>query len=164
MSEPTYLGNEALLQEESVGFLAPTKFSPLDVLPTLEWAAQTAKGRTPVMSGFASPLERDVLHFLLRGTCPIIVVLARRMYAKLPAAWEKPIAEGRMLVVSVSNLKRQSCNSAVERNRYVIYHAAKVVMPAEPPWGSRLLLLFDILRLRDGVLLLREENAPQQEP
>jgi hypothetical protein len=48
------------------------------VLKCYDWAAGQHDGC--VVSGFSSKLEQDVLHFLLKVKCPIILVLARRMY------------------------------------------------------------------------------------
>ncbi len=44
------------------------------------------------MSGFQSPLEKEVLNILLKGTSPLILVLSPvsqsiRMEAALPSAW-----------------------------------------------------------------------------
>ena len=58
-------------------------------------------------------------HFLLKGECPVIVVLARRMYAKLPKEWRDAINVGKMLIVSTSQSSRQSQQTSATRNHYV---------------------------------------------
>jgi len=58
-------------------------------------------GETGIISGFHSPAEQEVLAVLLKGTCPIIVVLGRRLEnARIPAAWKAEIEKGRLLVIS----------------------------------------------------------------
>ena len=48
------------------------------VLKCYDWASGKHEGC--VISGFSSKLEKDVLHFLLKSKCPVILVLARKMY------------------------------------------------------------------------------------
>lgn len=119
---PTYLGNQTLLEKQKVGFIASRKFSTLDVLPTLDWAMQMSKQtETAVVSGFHSHLERNVLDILLRGKCPIIVVLARCMYRKLPKQYEEAMMQNRLLIISYEkeSVTRASEESAHKRNSHV---------------------------------------------
>ena len=122
MMECTCLGNKDLLNRRKIGFLASRKIPSSAVLPTLDWAVETSK-RTDVavVSGFHSRLEKDVLKFLLRGTCGIILVLARGMYRKLPKMLETAMAGKRLLVISFEkeNVTRASERSAHRRNRLV---------------------------------------------
>lgn len=123
MAETTYLGNNQLLNLHKIGFIASRHASSIDVIPTLDWAAEVSR-RTDiaVVSGFQSPLEKDVLKFLLRGVCPIIIVLARGMYRKLPEALQSPMNQQRLLIISnePANITRVSETTAHKRNEYVI--------------------------------------------
>lgn len=123
MAETKYLGNKQLLNLHKIGFIASRHASTLDVIPTLDWAAEMSKRvDVAVVSGFQSPLEKDVLKFLLRGVCPIIIVLARGMYRKLPEALQLPMDQHRILVISnePDTLTRVSEITAHKRNEYVI--------------------------------------------
>ena len=112
-----YLGNKELLNLPKTAFLASSAI-PLDmVLRCYDWA--TAKHEGCVVSGFSSKLERDVLHFLLRAKCPIILVLARRMYSTLPDELKEPVEQGRLLIISTTDATRQSRATALSRNRYI---------------------------------------------
>lgn len=119
MKELEYLGNKDLLKRKKWGFLASRKVASNEVLLCYDWATERSKSGDCVVSGFSSKMEKDVLHFLLKGKSPIIVVLARRMYAKLPEEWRNAISEGRMLIVSTSQAVRQSRQTALLRNQYV---------------------------------------------
>lgn len=123
MAETKYLGNKQLLNLHKVGFIASRHTSTLNIIPTLDWAAEVSR-RTDiaVVSGFQSPLEKDVLKFLLRGVCPIIIVLARGMYRKLPEALQSPMNQQRLLIISnePANITRVSETTAHKRNEYVI--------------------------------------------
>ena len=80
-----------------------------------------------VVSGFCSKLEKDVLHFLLKGSQPIILVLARRMYKTIPLILQEALNENRLLIVSVSVSVRQSKITALERNKYICNMANKIL-------------------------------------
>ena len=123
MAETKYLGNKQLLSLHKIGFIASRHASTLDVIPTLDWAVEISKSTdVAVVSGFQSPLEKDVLKFLLRGVCPIIIVLARGMYRKLPEALQTPMDQQRLLIISneSDNTTRVSEITAHKRNEYVI--------------------------------------------
>ena len=123
MAETKYLGNKQLLSLHKIGFIASRHASTLDVIPTLDWAVEISKSTdVAVVSGFQSPLEKDVLKFLLRGVCPIIIVLARGMYRKLPDALQTPMDQQRLLIISneSDNTTRVSEITAHKRNEYVI--------------------------------------------
>lgn len=123
MAETKYLGNKQLLSLHKIGFIASRHASTLDVIPTLDWAVEISKSTdVAVVSGFQSPLEKDVMKFLLRGVCPIIIVLARGMYRKLPDALQTPMDQQRLLIISneSDNTNRVSEITAHKRNEYVI--------------------------------------------
>ena len=122
MAETKYLGNKQLLNLHKIGFIASRHASTLDIIPTLEWAAKISRQKDiAVVSGFQSPLEKDVLKFLLRGECPIIIVLARGMYRKLPDSLQTPMEQQRLLIISnePDNITRVSEITAHKRNEYV---------------------------------------------
>ena len=123
MNNTKYLGNKQLLNLHKIGFIASRHASTLDVIPTLDWAVEISKSTdVAVVSGFQSPLEKDVLKFFLRGVCPIIIILARGMYRKLPEALQTPMDQQRLLIISneSDNTTRVSEITAHKRNEYVI--------------------------------------------
>jgi len=119
---PTYLGNNALLNVQKVGFLASRKISTLSVLPALDWAMQVCKQKDiAIVSGFHSLMERNVLKILLQGQCGIIIVLARGMYRKLPKQYEEAMNQNRLLIISYEKetITRASETTAHNRNERV---------------------------------------------
>ena len=119
---PSFLGNKELLKKRKVGFLASRKISTLSVLPILDWAMQMSKQEeTAIVSGFHSRMEKDVLKILLQGKCGIIIVLARRMYRKIPQEYTEALLQQRILFISFEkdSLTRVSEISAHRRNEYV---------------------------------------------
>ena len=123
MAETNYFGNKQLLNLHKMGFIASRHTSSLDIIPTLDWASEMSRQKDiAVVSGFQSPLEKDVLKFRLRGVCPIIIVLARGMYRKLPEALQTPMDQQRLLIISneSDNTTRVSEITAHKRNASVI--------------------------------------------
>ncbi|MBO5583470.1 MAG: hypothetical protein J5942_03160, partial [Prevotella sp.] len=58
---------------------------------------------------------------------PIIIVLARRMYKVIPDELKEPLAQNRLLIISVSTSIRQSKVTAMVRNRYVCEMADRIL-------------------------------------
>lgn len=122
-----YLGNISLLDQllqprsgQAVhGFLCSRTTKSSVILPCLDWAVEKSKGTEPVMSTFHSEIEEAVLNMLLKGKCPIILVLARSLYKKIPALLIKPLKEDRLLIISLSDQKRISRESAFICNQYI---------------------------------------------
>ena len=122
MDETKYLGNKQLLNLHKIGFIASRNASTLDIIPTLDWASKISRQKDiAVVSGCQSPLEKDVLKFLLRGVCPIIIVLARGMYRKLPVYLNEAMNQNRLLCISLErdNITRVSEVSAHKRNEHI---------------------------------------------
>ena len=112
------IGNASLLDlPDKVAFLASRRVSPQDVMRCYDWATDVRDKGQCIMSGFQSALEKDVLRFLLRGKAPIILVLARRLWRKIPEELRAPINEGRLLLVSPVSAARASASTATTRNR-----------------------------------------------
>ena len=115
MMDIQYLGNQELLKLQKTAFLASNTIPIKMVLKCYDWASGKHEGC--VISGFSSKLERDVLHFLLKSKCPVILVLARKMYKVIPDELIAALHQGRLLIISTS---------ALERNRYICEMADKI--------------------------------------
>ena len=120
-----YLGNKELLKLPKTAFLASSTIPTDMVLKCYDWATQMAKEEHCVVSGFSSHLEREVLHFLMKGRCPIILVLARQMYKQIPSDLQTLLDANRLLIISVSKSVRQSKATAYARNKYICEMADK---------------------------------------
>ena len=115
--------NSSSITENAIGFLCSRKTASSAILPSLDWAATVARGSSPIASTFHSKLEVAVLDILLRGTCPIILVLARQPYKILPDKLKEAVASGRLEILSVSDDSRISKESALQANQYICEHA-----------------------------------------
>ena len=102
---------------KKTAFLASNTIPPEMVLRCYDWAAGKHEGC--VVSGFSSKLEKDVLHFLIKAKCPIILVLARQMYKVSPDDLKEALEQDRLLIISTTNAIRQSKVTALARNKHI---------------------------------------------
>ena len=124
---PKYLGNRDLLNRKLTAFLASRTVQTAQVMACYDWATSLSAETDCVVSGFQSPIERDVLHFLLKKRIPIVVVLARSIYKNIPEELSEAYENGHVLFISVSNATRIDQNAAKARNQYVAGLASSIV-------------------------------------
>lgn|GEM_PF-758148 len=79
-----WIGNISILEQPKTAFLCSRRVPADAVLKCYDWAIQMREAGRCVISGFHSPLEKDVLHYLLKGKQPVIMALARG----LKKTWE----------------------------------------------------------------------------
>ncbi|MCQ2257286.1 MAG: hypothetical protein MJZ41_04740 [Bacteroidaceae bacterium] len=116
----TSIGNTDLLTSPITGFLCSRTVASKAILPCLDWAVEIAKDENAtVMSTFHSPIEREVLSFLLQGKCNIIIVLARTLYKTIPSELKPALEANRILILSICNQPRISKQSALICNKYI---------------------------------------------
>ena len=134
------LGEASILDLPKVGFLSSRKVPPAAVMKCYDWATEMRDKGVCVMGGFQSPLERDVLMFLLQGKQPVVWVLAHKLWTErsIPKPYRELIAAGRLLVVSpvAQTVARVDARTATIRNRYILEHSEKVVFAAIDPNGA----------------------------
>lgn len=124
------LGNELLLELKKIAFLCSRKIPASAVLRCYDWAIAQREAGNCVISGFHSQIEKDVLHYLLKGQQPIILVLARGLKDKLEPELQKPIHEGRILIITPfdKSTKRVTEQTAELRNKMMIELADNITV------------------------------------
>jgi len=123
-------GNTELLKLSKTAFLCSRNIPASAVLKCYDWAIEQRDKGNCVISGFHSKIEKDVFHYLLAGTQPVIMVLARGMKKTLKPELKAAVDAGRLLMVTpfVENVKRVSVATAKKRNRFMIELADNVVI------------------------------------
>lgn len=113
------LGNTDLLKLPKTAFLCSRQVPASVVLKCYDWAIEQREKGNCVISGFHSQIEKDVLHYLLKGKQPIILVLARGLKEKTKPEFEKPIEQGRLLIITPfeKKVKRVTEQTAETRNQ-----------------------------------------------
>ena len=126
----TYLGNKEILNDHKVAFFCSRKCPSHLILKSYDWAIEQRDKGVCIISGFHSKIEKDVLDFLLKGSQPIIMVLARNMKKRFPVEQRKAIKENRMLVISPFDYKvtRNSKESCYKRNEVILELANEIVV------------------------------------
>ncbi len=137
------LGNKDILNLPKTAFLCSRQIPASVVLKCYDWAIAERESGNCIISGFHSPLEKDVLHYLLKGTQPIIIALARGLKIRVEAELKKPLDQGRLLIITPfdASVKRVTTATAAIRNRMMIEIADKVVVGYASPGGQLDMLL-----------------------
>jgi len=95
------LGNLELLNRPLLAVFSSAKCPGNLILKAHDYAKEIRDGRTGIISGFHAPAEKEILEVLLKGACPIVIVLGRRLEnARIPRGWKTEIEKSRMLVIS----------------------------------------------------------------
>lgn len=132
------LGNTDLLKLPKTAFLCSRQVPASAILKCYDWAiAQREKGNC-IISGFHSQIEKDVLHYLLKGKQPIILALARGLKENLEPEFVKPLDQGRLSIITPfdKSVKRVSSQNAETRNQLMTTLADKITIGYASPGGQ----------------------------
>ena len=148
------IGNTALLKLPKTAFLCSRKIPASVVLASYDWAIEQREKGVCVISGFHSQIEKDVLHYLLKGNQPIILALARGLKEKIEPEFEKALEQGRLLIISPfdSTVKRVSKQTANTRNKLMIELADNITIAYASKDGQLDKLLSSIEKQNISVL------------
>jgi hypothetical protein len=122
------VGNEKILSLPSTAFLCSRKIVSSIVLECYDWAINERKKGTCVISGFHSDIEKDVFHFLSKGTQPIIYVLN----CGLKKEWDRKVQSmldcGRLLIITPfeKEVERGTDETGIIRNQLVLELAKEI--------------------------------------
>lgn len=122
-----FLGNPSLLSLPKTAFLASSTIPVEMVLRCYDWAAKMRDEGRCVISGFSSRMEKDVWNMLIGGSQPIILVLAREMYKRVPPELQPLLDANRLLIISTAGTPRQSRATAFARNKFICEQADNIL-------------------------------------
>ena len=108
--------NTSLLDRYLVAFFASREYSEEVVQCAIRWAEEICQTDKVVISGFHSPLEKEVLRILLEHKHSVVVALGRALYKLVPPNLQVAFDEGRLLFVSLRGYSRHSTKSSEIRN------------------------------------------------
>lgn len=146
--EPRFFaGNRALLDLPQTAFLASRRGEKSFARTFLRGERFFARTEC-VISGFLSPMERDVFDDCLVGGIPVIQVLARGLPPVFPPHIRRAMDAGRLLVMTPfdSQISRSSAERAAWCNQYALHLAERVVIGQLNPEGQLACLLADLPR------------------
>ena len=146
-----HLGDPAIWQLPKTAFLCSRKAPAAQVLKCYDWAIKMREEGRCVMLGAHSQLEKDVLHYLLKGTQPVVLVLARGLKQQVEPEVDVEIRKGRLLLVAPfpSSIKRVTTETALSRNRFMVEHAVQIVFGHMSPEGKLTSLMAEFGKTHD---------------
>lgn len=137
-SELTALGSLDLLALPKTALFCSARCPGSVILAAYDQAALWRDAGRCIISGFHSPVEQECLRILLRGSQPIIISPARALPQRIPAEWQPPLADGRLLILSAfaATEKRVTTELAARRNALVAALADEVCFAHITPGGQ----------------------------
>jgi len=132
------LGNTDLLKLPKTAFLCSRQVPASVVLKCYDWATEQREKGNCIISGFHSQIEKDVLHYLLKGKQPIILALARGLKETVEPEFVKPFEQGRLLIITPfdKSVKRVSSQNAQTRNQIMTTLADQITIGYTSPSGQ----------------------------
>ena len=129
-------GNVSLLDEPLTALFCSNRCPGDLILKTYDLARAMRDASVPVIGGFQTPMERECLRLLLRGSQPVVVCPARGIdNMRIPREWRPALDDGRLLVLSPfpSTARRPTVELAAQRNDLVADLAAHVFIAHAAP-------------------------------
>jgi len=134
------LGDVSILKRPLLSFFCSVKCPGDLILRTYDLARALRDAGVTVISGFHSPIEKDCLDLLLRGSQPVVVCPARGIEKmRFSESVKVGVQNGRVLVLSTfeENVKRPTAETSRRRNQFVGALATAVfVAYADPELGG----------------------------
>lgn len=130
------------------------------ILKAQDWANARGPESAPVIGGFHTPIERDALRILLRGTAPVTIVLARAAQGyRMSPALKAAVTAGTAQIVSPfpTTQTRTTAATAESRNRHILTLCRSVMFAHAAPGGKTESLAREAAALG---LSLRTLNSP----
>lgn len=138
-SRLSVLGDPALLRGDKLGLFCSVRCPGDLIRRAYDYAKKLRDDGVTVISGFHSPVEKECLRILLRGTQPVIICPARSlMNMRVPGEWKQTVEKGRLLLMSpfAGSQKRATVELAQERNKFVAAVADRVCFVHTTPGGA----------------------------
>ena len=132
-------GRLELLDDALLGFFCSVRTPGDALLKTYDLARALRGVGVTLVGGFQSPMEKEFLDLLLRGSPRVVVCPARGLgVIRLPSAWRSALAEGRLLLLSFFDeaVRRPTAATAAERNAYVAALADRLLVAHAAPGGK----------------------------
>jgi len=125
-----HLGNIELMKINKIAFLCSRKIPASAVLRCYDWAILQREAGNCVLSGFHSKLEKDVLHYLLKGQQPFIIALARGIKINLEPELKAPLENNRLLILTPfsNDVDRVTARTSAKRNEFMINIADEITV------------------------------------
>ena len=132
-------GNVRLLEEPLTALFCSQRCTGDLILETYDLAWATCDAGIPIIGCFQTPMEKECLRLLLRGSQPMVVCPVRgNDNMRISRDWREPLGEDRLLVLSPfpSARRRPTSVLAAQRTDLVADLAAQVFIAPAAPGGK----------------------------
>lgn len=153
----TLKGDLGILDTRLIGFFCSVRCPGDIILKTYDLARMLREINVTIVGGFQSPMEKEFLDLLLRGTASVVVCPARGLgNMRIPKGWKKPLDEGRLLLLSFfdDNIRRPTATIAARRNACVAALADRLLIAHAERGGKIEKLCLEALTERKPVFTL----------
>ena len=116
------LGDPGTLDRKLIALFCSVRCPGDAILKTFDLARTLRDADVTVVGGFQSPMEREFLDLLLRGSARVVVCPARGIgRLRIQKDWKEPLEDGRLLILSFfeDRVRRPTASTAMERNERV---------------------------------------------
>ncbi len=113
------LGDHGILEGRLIGFFCSVRCPGDVILKTLDLARALRDVDVTFVGGFQSPMEREFLDLLLRGSASVVVCPARGLdRMRMLKVWNPLLDDGRLMFLSFfdDRVRRPTAATAAERN------------------------------------------------
>lgn len=135
----SFRGPAALLDLPATAFLCSTRCPGDKVLEAYDWARRQCDEGGTVISGFHTPVEKDVLAILARRGATLLWVPARDLPKRISPALRPAFEEERLVILSPfppGQPSRPTRASCAIRNRFVLAWTPNHYIPHVAPGSS----------------------------
>lgn len=156
------MGNPDLLGAGLLGIVCSRQCPGDVIVKTYEAIRNVRDQGMATVGGFHSPLEKECLDLLLRGTAPVVICPARNLEKmRVPRQWMQAIEEGRAILVSPfpQDSNRTTAEHARQRNRLVSDLAKRLLVPFAAPGSHTETLSLERLAGGKDVLTLDRKGT-----
>lgn len=132
-------GNLQVLDRTLIGFFCSVRCPGDIILKMYDLARTLRKSEVTLVGGFQTPMEKDCLSLLLRGTITIVVCPARGMgRMRVPVEWKKPLFDGCLLILSFFDydVHRPTAKISSQRNSIVADISDRLLITYAEPGGK----------------------------
>jgi predicted Rossmann fold nucleotide-binding protein DprA/Smf involved in DNA uptake len=133
------MGRASVLRQDLLGMVCSVQCPGSVILKTFDTVRALRDAGMVVAGGFHSPMERECLDFLLRGTQPVVHFAARGLQGlRLGSNARKALEEGRLTVISPfgDTVRRTTAPQAELRNTLVAALSRALWVPHAAPGGK----------------------------
>ncbi|HEX6927223.1 MAG TPA: hypothetical protein VF167_17495 [Longimicrobiaceae bacterium] len=125
------VGAEQLMLKPALGLFCSQRAPGRIIVESYDVARALASSGEVVVGGFHSPMERELLSYLLQGSASVIICPARRSTpTAVPRSWRRALGAGRLLIVSPfpPGTIRPTSATAELRNRFAAALSARLLI------------------------------------